>query len=153
MKINNKLLLTVGAILMVGVTAGVIGTSYSSNIASKLLSANANGSKETTVTNVKLKDVTFETLDIVDNRNNGTEVKHDKKFRIPLGGGKYILGALVYHDCGHQFIGDEDETDATLGETLYMDNTFQDAGKNAFNFHILFALDYFDKYHTRLPLN
>ena len=59
----------------------------------------------------------------------------DKKFRIPLGEGKYIDGAIVFQDCGLQYTGD------TLGDFFGIDNSSSPSA-NAYNFQILFSLEH-----------
>ena len=105
--------------------------------------------KSLTLSNTDLKNVTLADFDIPDNRGAGApETKHDKKFKITRPDGKYIIGAVVYHDCGYQYIGTRNEANASLGDAFTMDNVTQPEeaahGQNAFNFHIIFALDNID---------
>ncbi len=157
---KNKKLVALSATLTVATTVGLVVAAYSSNNL-KNLSKVSGDSIEKTIDNNALSQVTFdsESLDIVDNRRGGTEIKHEKKFRIPLDNGKYILGALIYHDCGNQYIGTPDEVNASLGDALTMNNYLteeekekeahgEDPGRNkaAYNFHIAFALDNVDAF-------
>ena len=72
--------------------------------------------------------------DLEGGQKDGNNAKGDQKFSIDLGGGKCIHGAVIFNDCGHQFIGN------TLGEPFGIDNTDQ-AGKNAYNFNFFFSFD------------
>ncbi|MBQ6920944.1 MAG: bifunctional metallophosphatase/5'-nucleotidase [Bacilli bacterium] len=58
----------------------------------------------------------------------------DKKFTIDVGNGKYIEGAIIFRDCGHQYVGE------TLLDAFGIKNTSNTS--QAYNFNILF---YFDK--------
>ena len=83
-------------------------------------------------------DVTFsssdlKTIALEDIKLKGDSKPADKKFRLPLGNGKYIEGAIVFNDCGYQYTG------ATLGDFFGINNT--DTIANAYNFNILFSME------------
>lgn len=59
----------------------------------------------------------------------------DKKFRIALPDGKYIDGAVIFNDCGHQFVGD------SLGDPFGIAAPSA-AGAYAYNFNILFSFEH-----------
>lgn len=73
--------------------------------------------------------------DLEGGQDNDSNNKGDQKFTIELGDGKFIYGAVIFSDCGHQFIGD------TLGDAFGIDNTYSGAGRNAYNFNLLFSFD------------
>lgn len=56
-----------------------------------------------------------------------------RQFVYSLPGGKYIQGAVLFGDCGHQSVGD------TLADPMTMDNNGGVDEKNAADFHILFS--------------
>lgn len=58
----------------------------------------------------------------------------DKKFTIDVGNGKYIEGAIIFRDCGYQYVGNN------LLDAFGIKNTSDTS--QAYNFNILF---YFDK--------
>ena len=58
----------------------------------------------------------------------------DKKFTIDVGNGKYIEGAIIFRDCGYQYVGNN------LLDAFGIKNTSNTS--QAYNFNILF---YFDK--------
>lgn len=142
MESKNKKSIFLSGALMVTATIGLLVAAYSQHGAQSISKATTT-SKSLTLDKTALSNVTFEEFDIVDNRWGGTEIKHDKKFRIALDNGKYILGAILYHDCGHQYIGTASEVNATLGDAFTMNNVGT-GGKNAFNFNIVFSLDNID---------
>lgn len=86
--------------------------------------------KSVTLNAEDLSKATFSDLDLV----YETKHQYDKQFQIPLEDGKYINGALVYSDCGHQFAGNN------LSETFGLDNSGEASG-NAFNFNFLFSFE------------
>lgn len=77
----------------------------------------------TALENIALEDIDF-----------GKSEGKDKKFRIDLGNDKYIDGAVVFRDCGHQFTGN------TLGDAFGINNENVETA-NAYNFQILFSLE------------
>lgn len=91
--------------------------------------------KSVTFSNSDLKKVTLEDFEVRDNRNSPEGPVHtDKKFKINLDGGKYIIGAIIYGDCDHQSVG------PTLGDVLSMDNQAL-PNANQVNFRLLFSLE------------
>ncbi|MBE6126867.1 MAG: hypothetical protein E7182_02720 [Erysipelotrichaceae bacterium] len=60
----------------------------------------------------------------------------DKKFSIVTGEKTYIDGAFIFTDCGHQSVGE------TLGDPFQIDNTYEGAVSNAYNFNILFSFQH-----------
>lgn len=83
--------------------------------------------KSITLDSTKLAAATFETLDLEQPGQANTDIK----FRIPLENDCYIDGALVYSDCGHQYVG------ANLSEEFGLESTSNDA----FNFNFLFSFE------------
>ena len=142
MESKNKKSIFLSGALMVTATIGLLVAAYSQHGAQSISKATTTN-KSLTLDKTALSNVTFEQFDIVDNRKGGTEIKHDKKFRIALENGKYILGAILYHDCGHQYIGTASEVNATLADAFTMNNVGT-GGTNAFNFNIVFSLDNID---------
>ena len=57
----------------------------------------------------------------------------DKKFVIDVGNGKTIEGAIIFRDCGYQYVGDN------LLDAFGIKNTAE--WSNAYNFNILFYMD------------
>ena len=57
----------------------------------------------------------------------------DKKFTIDVGNGKYIEGAIIFRDCGYQYVGNN------LLDAFGIKNTSDTS--QAYNFNILFYLD------------
>ena len=57
----------------------------------------------------------------------------DKKFSIDVGNGKTIEGAIIFRDCGYQYVGE------TLLDAFGIKNTSD--SDNAYNFNILFSMD------------
>ena len=144
MESKNKKSVFLSGALMVTATIGLLVAAYSQHGAQSISKATTTN-KSLTLDKTALSNVTFEQFDIVDNRWGGKEIKHDKKFRIALEGGNYILGAILYHDCGNQYIGTESEENATLGDAFTMNNVNKiPVQKNAYNFNIVFALDNID---------
>lgn len=86
---------------------------------------------ETTLTlnNDQLKQIELEDINL-----KGEGEADDKAFRIELGGPRYIDGAILFRDCGHQFTGN------TLGDPFGIDNRGI-SSINAYNFNIVFALE------------
>lgn len=78
-------------------------------------------------TTEKLQAITFSELDLGATRK-------DKQFQISLGNDKYINGALIFSDCGNQFVGDD------LSDSFGLDNSEQTVS-NAFNFNFLFSFE------------
>ena len=90
---------------------------------------------ETTLTlnNDQLKQIELKDINL-----KGQGQADDKAFRIELGGPRYIDGAILFRDCGHQFTGN------TLGDPFGIDN--RDTGStNAYNFNIVFSLERTDR--------
>ena len=83
----------------------------------------------------KLSSTRLEDFVVPDNLNEPTVNKTDKKFKIELDDGKYILGALIFGDCDHQFVG------STLGDAFGLDNLNIDSG-NAINFHLILSFEH-----------
>ena len=65
----------------------------------------------------------------------------DKKFTIDVGNGKYIEGAIIFRDCGYQYVGNN------LLDAFGIKNTSNTS--QPYNFNILF---YFDKL-SRFEIN
>ena len=57
----------------------------------------------------------------------------DKKFTIDVGNGKTIEGAIIFRDCGYQYVGE------TLLDAFGIKNTADTS--NSYNFNILFFMD------------
>ena len=89
-----------------------------------------------TINNEALANAIYEPFEVIDNRFDNPEVKQDKKFKIPLNNGQYILGAVIFNDCAYQSIGDD------LSDPMYMDNYLSATQENAFNFNIVFGFEH-----------
>lgn len=90
--------------------------------------AKASTGSVTLNTKEKLQAVTFSELDL------GAGSK-DKQFQISLGNDKYINGALIFSDCGNQFVGDD------LSDSFGLDVSKLSRDDNAFNFNFLFSFE------------
>lgn len=82
----------------------------------------------------KLSATRLEDFEVPDNRKEPAVNKTDKKFKIELSEGRYILGALIFGDCDHQFVG------STLGDAFGLDN-LEINGGNAVNFHLILSFE------------
>lgn len=114
------------------VTVGALAVSVATNGINEVHAATVtetDGVKTATITSADLTQVKLENYEF----DKGI---YDKKFRIPLDNGAYIDGAVIFNDCGHQFVG------STLGDAFGIDNTYDEAPKNAYNFNILFSFEH-----------
>ena len=144
MNLKSKKFVALSATLVAAITVGTVIATYSHNDLSDLSKASG-ASKEITLDNEALRRAVLEDYSFPDNRGEGDPVmRPDKKFRLPLPDGGYIAGAVIYHDCGNQYIGTPEQTNATLGDAFYMNSV---SGNNAYNFNIAFALDNIDQIH------
>ena len=69
--------------------------------------------------------------DLIDKEYSKDE--SDKKFTIDVGNGKYIEGAIIFRDCGYQYVGNN------LLDAFGIKNTSNTS--QPYNFNILFYLD------------
>ena len=144
MNLKSKKFVALSATLVAAITVGTVIATYSHNDLSDLSKASGT-TKEVTLDNEALRRAVLEDYSFPDNRGEGAPVmRPDKKFRLPLPDGGYIAGAVIYHDCGNQYIGTPEQTNATLGDAFYMNSV---SGNNAYNFNIAFALDNIDQIH------
>ena len=140
METKSKSLLLVAGIAALSLSAVTFAAgAFSNNNLGNISKVSGTGSKSVTLTSTHFNNTVLENFAVPDNRSASPVNRPDKKFKIELEGGNYILGAIIYHDCGYQYIGTSTETNATLGDAFTLDNT--DTKSNAFNFHIAFALD------------
>lgn len=95
--------------------------------------------KSVTLNAEDLSKATFSDLDLA----YDAKKQYDKQFQIPLENGNFINGALVFSDCGHQFVGNN------LSEPFGLDNSEQ-GSSNAFNFNFMFS---FEKSVTKIEVN
>ena len=131
MNVIEKIGLSILALSTVAVCASV--TALDANNAEPTVVGGDASSKTVTITNADLLKVSLSDLD--GGHHDANNDKGDQKFIIPLDGGKCIHGAIIFNDCGHQFVGD------TLGDAFGIDNTYSGAGQNACNFNFLFSFD------------
>ncbi len=128
----NKKLLIPFAVLS---TTTVLSVAFLSRVPD-LKQVDVQADYSVTLDNNDLKQAALSTLVVPDNRFNGLVYKEDRQFRIPLPNtnGKYVSGAVIFGDCGDQYVG------ASLGDPFGIDI---DTGNNpAFNFHFVFSFQY-----------
>ena len=102
------------------------------NKADIAVTGTGSSSKTVTITKEKLNATVLS--DLEGGHKDANNAKRDQKFTIELDDGKFIYGAVIFSDCGHQFIGN------SLGEAFGIDNTSEKSG-NAYNFNFLFSFD------------
>ena len=119
LKIGLTALAAVSAIAAVGVAA--LGRHQSQ------LLRGAGVEKSITLDNDTLKTVALEDWE-------HTAGKADKKFTIPLANDCFILGAIIFNDCGLQ------STGSSLGDPFGIDNSGSEDA-NAYNFNVLFSFE------------
>lgn len=130
MNIIKKSIFTLLTLSAFGVAATV--ATLHVNKADITVTGTGSPSKSVTITKEQLNRTLLS--DLEGGHKDANNAKRDQKFTIELDDGKFIYGAVIFNDCGHQFIGD------TLGETFGIDNTSEVSG-NAYNFNFLFSFD------------
>ena len=98
------------------------------------------------ITGEMLRNTALEDFEMQDNRGDTPIAKTDKKFKIDIGNDKYILGALIFGDCDHQFTGN------TLGDDFGLDNLEINKG-NAVNFNLVLSFQNVVKVTTNFHIN
>lgn len=126
---NKKILIPIATLS----TVGVMSVAFLSKTP-ELKSVDVRADNSITLDSEALQQATLSTLEVPDNRNKTVVMKEDRQFRIPLPNGKYVSGAVIFNDCGHQYIGNN------LAEPFGINND-TDTGQ-AFNFHFVFSLQH-----------
>ena len=139
---KKKLLVSISTVAL-GVGAIALSL-FAFNSNGLLTKTSADGSKTATLNSDQLKAITLSDYRHP-NKTYDDDEHLDKKFSIPLAGGKYISGAVIFRDCGLQYSG------SNLGSAFGINNT--ENRYNAYNFNIYFSVEKFVSLTATIDLN